>query len=247
MTTTTDNLFALCDRNLRTLAPDRYLLSATIELALIAILFTLILFLFMRYFGLCSLLRQTRRQMLAQVYQLLVYRRCLRLLIRSELNLILANLKYLLILIPTLLFGSLLFAAIYNALLDRYGRAPLPINQDFVIRTRPSTITSTDGRNLLISARVRSASTNTVWTRLRAPTPGVFPLQLGPDRLHLASINIQTPSRPTRPWQYTNGLEIHIPYPTARWFGLPHGHLLYFLLICLLASPPIARLTGVKL
>jgi len=245
-----NTFFAASDRALRRAMPDRYLLADWFELALIATLFMLLLFLFMRRFGLCSRLRNTRRHMLADVYQLYLYRRSVRLVIRGEFSLICRNLQYILLLTPTLLAGSFLFAILYNPLTDRYASAPLPPNHDFVIRLHalsneawnPALAALPNTTDLFTTARVRAPSIKTIFARLRASRPGLFPLA------HTnATVNIQSPHRPTRPWQYSQGLEIHIPYPPARWWGLTHGWLLYFLLICLITCFPLARLIKLEL
>jgi hypothetical protein len=248
--------FAVCDRALRAWSPERYLLCPAVELALIATLFMVAVLVFMRHFGLCGMLREARRQMLADVYQLLLYRRCLRLLVRSELRLAWGNIRYLVLLGPTLLFGGVLFGAMYNAMADRYGCMPLRVGQDVVIRSRCLSGTASDlaqadvhadERLLPITAQVHSQAAGTVWTRLRCMRAGVWPVALGPDGGHWASVNVQVFDRPPRPWQYVGDVEVHIAYPRAKWWGMAHGWLIYFLLICLVVARPVLLLTGVRL
>ena len=134
--------------------PSYYIGGRHAELALAATIFIAVVMVFMKYFGLCSRLHTARRELMACTYQLLLYRRQRRVVMRTQVRTLWCNAKYLLLLMPTILFASVLYLLLHDALANRYAFAPASVGTPFVLRLTPL-----DDRYDLADVDVRSTGT----------------------------------------------------------------------------------------
>jgi hypothetical protein len=260
MTTTGayDVLVHASRRTLDLFLPSRYLLNQWVEVCILACVYTLLLLLFMKVAGFGGRVGTIRRDMLREAYRILLYRRCLRVVLRAEMTLVWSNLKLLFFLLPTLLFGTLVAAGGYDFLAERYACRPVAVGEEFVVRARavrrglelkdcevqglPPSVEKT--------ARVRSPDERTVWTRLAAHQPGVFGFGTGGGSGGAsgrgATVNVGRPDRPVRRWQYTGGLELYVDYGSAHERGRGHGWVVAFVAVCFASAVPLGRALSVR-
>lgn len=254
-------MVANVERWVRTVAPGAYLGNVWIELTVVAVVYTLLLLLFIRISRLGPHSHRVRRQMAAEAIGLLLYYRSPRAVMRHEARLIRANVRWLAYWLPALIAGGLLFALLWPALTDRYDYLPAPVGQAIVLRARliapersgldgDLDLDQMDVRGptgaVQITARVRSAATGTVWTRLVPTQPGLLDLRLGAPGTPPVQLNAMQTGRPALPWHYRDGVELRIDYPRRTWWGLPHGWLVFLLAVCLATTALLARRLNVE-
>ena len=227
--------------------PSFYLVNRWVELAVVAVLFTLALLLFTKWTRLLPRVRRARQQMVAAAYEILLYRRSPRMVLRAQCRCIWNNLKLLYYLSPGLLFGALLFALSYNVLSDRYGYAPAPVGSPIVVSARLSAAQPQErldvqpqSEQVRVSGHVHVASISTTWTRLQASSAGMYLLRVGNERA-AAKLNVDLPNRAAVPSQCLNKVVLHIGYAPRNWWGMEDGWVIYFLVVCVIAGIPIAR------
>lgn len=256
-----DQFFGTCDRWVHAFAPPRYVGGRWFELAAVAASFTCAILLIMRYSVPRSGVRDARRRMLADTYELLVYWRSPRAVFRAEGKLIYHNLALVVLLLPTLAFGGLLFAAAYRTLDERYAHAPLRPGTVVVVRTR---FVGTDssrwvprdgdlrpvGTDLRVTGRTRTRERQIVWTRLHCSGPGLTSASTGADGAGRIVLNVGMSDAPVAAWQRAGDLTVYVPYPRERTWGVrgyPGMWLGWFFFFSALAAVPIARVLRVKL
>jgi len=241
----------LCDRTGQWCVPSWYVGNRTIELAVVACVFTLVQLVLIKHVGFQGRLRSIRRSMVASAYGMLLYWRRPRAIVVGELRLVGNSLTFLVFLLPSLVVGGLLFAGMWNTLSERYDRGPLEVGEEAVVRTSVSSDseraltdcdTSGDARDLEITARVRAPAVRTVWTRVKPKRAGLLRLDVGQDRPVRCLLNVATWEAPVAPRRTTGGVEVNIGYPRRRWWGLRHGWLITFLVACVGAAWPLGRL-----
>ena len=241
------------NRLIRISLPEHFLISRSCELAVFAAAFTLIVLLFMKRFGFVAQLRALRRQMQQHLYAVILYHRSPRAVLWNELMLGWCNIKLILWLTPTLVFGGVIFACLFDVLIDRYATAPLPINRPLVLQSQISTASDwkvqevelrSSNPHLAVEAVARIPDSRSVWTRLRADDAGMYAVQVG--SAGMAIINVARPDQPSHPIQSFNGLEVRVEYPPNLWWGWRHGWLFFFFAWCILTGIPTSRLLGVR-
>lgn len=226
------------------------------ELVILGIALCLIVLAFIKYTGLQSLLRRTRQEILAGLYEMLLYRRRPAYALAAQCKTIWASLKHLFFVLPVLALGVLVFLCLRDGLSNRYGYAPTRVGQDVVIRCRlkPSLKKQMErydlvcnSHDLITTSVVRVASVRTVWTRLKATKPGLFRLTLGIDSPYQVFLNVARPDLPAIPRQHACGLEAQISYEPRQPWAVSGGYMLQLLLTCMVASVPLRRLLKVSL
>ncbi len=234
------------DRLITRALPQVYLANRWVELAFAAAFFTLLILLFIKLTRLLPRVRSARQQMIAAAYEIYLYRNRPRMVLRAQWRCIWNNLKLLLYLSPALVFGGVLFALFYGVLSDRYGYGPAGVGANVVIRARAvgevpdaPLLVEPASDNVLLTGHVHVASIATTWSRLRASSAGIHPLRVGGHEA--LRLNVATPGRPAIPRQFARRIDLHVDYPIRKWWGLETGWMLYFLVICLIASIPLGR------
>ncbi len=241
-------MISACDRLGQALPGGAFLLSWWLELALAAGLFALLLVLLARITGLGGKIRIVRRKMIAATEEILLYRRRPLTVIRAELKLVGWNAVLLLILAPLLVVGGGIFKAAYGSLDNRYGFAPAKAGEALVVRAYCPVGSlagievieaSGAGRSVLVTACVRSAARQTVWSRLRPDRAGLYSIHL-PGTTDEAFLNVGFPDCPAMPQQQAGDVDIRIGYPPRKMFGLRHGWTLVFFVMCIAAAWPMS-------
>lgn len=238
--------------------PLSYLVNRHVELALVATLFMAVVLLFMKYLGFCTALRHGRREMMACAYRILLYRRQPRLVLRTEARAIWCNGKYLILLLPTMVFASLLYLLMHEPLTNRYAFAPAPLGEPIAIRTTPldshrslnEAMLHSSSASLPITARARipgGADGGSIWLRLEPTEIGQWPLQLKGRSKAVVQFDAGAGAAPAMPMRVVDGISIHIAYPARLWWGMRRGWLIYFLLFSFLAALPLLPLLRVRL
>lgn len=230
---------------------EAYILNHWVELFLVATVFTLLIIVFMKYFGFLSRLRTINRRMLANAYEVLLFRRHPWTVILAELKLIWENMKLLAFLTPTLLFSGALFVLMSQNLLQRYTYIPAKVGEHIVIRAELPNNTSDEvseykfagqGDMLEITAQVVSKAARTVWAGLRSSRPGLFHLRREDGSETGVVLNVGILDRPSLARQRVSGMDVEIGYPRRKWWAMKHGWIIWFSIVCLGVSLPLARL-----
>ncbi len=238
------------ERFVLAVAPATFVGSPWIELAVVALIYTSVLLLFVRVAPLGARLSEARRRLAAAALQILMYYRSPRAVIRGELELIASNLRLLALFVPTLLFGAVVFMFLFPILSNRYDYRPLQANEEVVVRLQPiepgteplaDGTSDVDASDLDVVAVVRAGAVGTAWIRVAGKRPGLLDFRLGPLGQRRARLNVEVPSAPAQPWLYVDGVEVHIDYPRRSWRGIEHGWLMYFLFVCFAVVKPLAR------
>ncbi|MGE5612538.1 MAG: hypothetical protein ACM359_25040 [Bacillota bacterium] len=211
-------MIRICEQLIRAGLPNRYLGNCWLDLVLLAGLYAALIVLFMGLVPLGSRLHAARQQMLAAAYGMLLYRRIPQRVIRCEAALVYYNLKYLLYLSPTLVFGGLVFAAAFDPLHERYGCPPLQVGQGFIVSVEGPGDLPADADDFAVDARVRVPKLKRAWAKLTARHPGLLPLQVGS---HVLALNVDRPDIPRVAKRVWGDLTVQIAYPPGnyRWLG----------------------------
>jgi hypothetical protein len=248
-----ESFIASCDAIGRTCTPNRYVVSPYVELALVAALFMSAVLLFIRYTGFYHRLRDARRAVLAALYEILLYRRSPRAVLRAELRLLWRNGKALFYLAPSILLGGVLFAAMYNTLSDRFSYRPIEVGQDVVVRAQATKRGLSKGglisdpSELEVSAQVKAPAIKTIWMRLKAKRAGILTAKVGEGGDGLFTLNVASMNRPVLPRQCVGGIDFTIHYPRREGWAPAHGWLICFLVMCAVVSIPLTRWLRISL
>ena len=245
-----------CDGAGQALPPTGYFLGRWGELAVAGGVFAVVLLLLVRCFGLGPRLQRLRKAMVASAYEVLLYRRHPRQVLRAEGRLIWTNLKAFVVLAPIVLCGGILFAFMAGTLANRYQCAPGTVGEDIVIHSRlekgdavkaNEDIICEPEDGLALTASVRNRATRRAWIRLRASRPGTFTLAGVAGTFGGPVLNIGRPEFPAQPRQRTSGVSYHIGYPPRKWPGGPKGWMLCFFGMSLVLAWPLARVLRIRL
>ncbi len=245
-----DNFVAYCDHVGRSHVPHCYLGNRWMELTIVAAAFMVVMVVFIRYVGFCSQLQAIYRNAVAAIYEMLLYHRSAFVVATAECKLAWNSLKFLLLLSPSLILGGIVFVGMFNTASNRYSYGPIAVGQDVVVRTEPvdgavgklaDCKIVTDESDLEITAKVRSASRQIIWTRLKPKRAGMLNFKTGPNGSSQVLLNVESFNRPAPAWQYIDGIKVNINYPHLKWRGLRHGWLMYFLLMCAVTGIPLMR------
>lgn len=240
-----------------------YLIAPWFEMLLLATAFMLGVLGFMRVAGFPGRCRTARRHMVAAACELWLNRSSPGQILKSEIRLILANLRLLVWLTPSIVFGSILFACLYSTLEERFGHAPILPGSEFVVRVEAAAggAAVVDLPELLVqpeltpvTAQVRPEGAGIEWFRLEARKRGQAELTFAPtgEQAQVASpmharVNVGMDALPSAPRQRAGDWLVRIDYPASCWFGHTWGWLACFLVLCLATAVPLAKWTGVRL
>ncbi len=236
--------------------PSYYIGGRHAELALAATIFIAVVMVFMKYFGLCSRLHTARRELMACTYQLLLYRRQRRVVMRTQVRTLWCNAKYLLLLMPTILFASVLYLLLHDALANRYAFAPASVGTPLVLRLTPL-----DDRYDLADVDVRSTGTalpvtaqahipgagehGAAWIRFEPAQDGHWPVELAGS--HTLYVNVGVSSAPAMPRRVLGRVVTDTHYPHRRWLGRSWGWIVLFVAVSFVAAIPLLWILRIRL
>lgn len=238
---------------------EHYLIAPWFEMLLLAGVFMLAVLGFMRIAGYTGRCRAARRHMAAAAGELWLNRSSPGQILKSEGRMILANLRLLAWLTPSIVFGSIVFACLYGTLEERFGHAPLLAGNEFVLRVEPANANPAaielpdllvQPEAVCVTARVCPEGAGVEWFRLKANKPGQAELTFAPIGAQepvTARVNVEQDAQPSAPRQRAGDWLVHIDYPGSRWLGHTWGWLACFLVLCLAMAAPLAKWTGVRL
>lgn len=235
--------------------PDFYLGNRWLEIGLFAGCFAVLVLLPMRISRLSKAFRTSRRMMMAHAYEILLFRKRPRAVMRAEMALVGRNVQCISLLLPSLLMGGVLWLFLSDMLKNRYAHAPCRIDENIVLRSEPlSEIDSSQQDNELtpdiscfdVTASVRNTKRKTSWLRVRPRHNGVHAITTcsflpGPN------LNVGVSGSPAQPNQIRNGVHYRVSYPLDTWWGEQSRYLWVFFGASLLLAIPLARVFGIEM
>lgn len=231
--------------------PPNYLINRYFELTIAASLFMAIVLLFMKHAGFCNRLRHIRSSTTACAYQILLYRRQPRIVLRAQGHLLLHNLAYILYLAPTITFATLLLLVTFGTLENRYGFLPAAVNQPVVVRATPIDPSVPLARlkprdlddTVTLTAIARVPGAGSAWFRLEPTKRGLTSLAFSRTSARAAVLNVGLSGRPAVAKQFIDGIRIEIGYPSKP----SNTWLTHFSLISFGAAFPLLLLLRMRL
>jgi hypothetical protein len=225
------------------LFPQQYIMNRWVDLVIYASLFMVGMLLFIKYFGGGRWLKNTRRNMCASAYEILLYHRSIRMILRAEAKLVWNNTKILFLLIPSLVFGGILFAVLYHPLAERYGyRAFKP---DEMVIADISSINDLnwkidDDSRVKITGQVSLPEQKKLWLRFTPLHEGILTVNQDMDGKDELVFKWEPPGRPITPEQKLNGIKVNINYPRQGW-------LIEYIVVCMIVGIPWTKWLGVSI
>jgi hypothetical protein len=232
------------DHTAHMLLPRDYIVNRWVDISTMAVIFMLMMLISMKYFGFSRTFKKVRRDLIASAYEILLYHRNVRIILKAEWKLLWCNLKLLILLSPSLFVGGLLFAVFYNTLSDRYAFRAFQPGEKIVARITSADIPDrivNDNEKIEITARVYAHSANTVWIRLVPKQAGILSIETDHKTNNGLFLDLISSDRPALPHLELSGMAFDIRYPHRLWMGWSHGWLIVFFMVCLITTVPMAR------